>query len=202
MDKQLVIIGASAMGRETCEYARQCGIQVKGFIDSRSRLLDGYPGCPPVLGSANEYRVEKSDVFVCAIGDPEQKRKYVAMFPNVCWATIVHPAAYVGARVKLGAGCIICPHATLTTDICLGSHVIVNANASVSHDCSVGNFVSISPGCNIAGWCTVGNDVFLGVGSSLIPHVELGDGVYVAASAVVTQSYRTGRLMGVPAKLK
>ena len=36
--KKLIIIGASAMGRETCVYAQDCGMKVKGFLDSI-----GYP---------------------------------------------------------------------------------------------------------------------------------------------------------------
>ena len=37
---RLVIIGASAMGRETSAYARECGMVVKGFLDSRTNILE------------------------------------------------------------------------------------------------------------------------------------------------------------------
>ena len=40
--KHLVIIGASALGREVCSYAAVCGIKVKGFLDSRANVLDDY----------------------------------------------------------------------------------------------------------------------------------------------------------------
>ena len=38
---RLIIIGASAMGRETSAYAHECGMEVKGFLDSRTNILDG-----------------------------------------------------------------------------------------------------------------------------------------------------------------
>lgn len=200
--KRLVIIGASAMGREACHYAWESGYEVKGFLDSRPGLLDNYAGYPPILAAAEQYNIKSGDVFICAVGSPEQKRKYVEMFTNADWISLVHPTAYVGKSVKLGSGCIICPNVTLTADISIGHHVIVNGNASISHDCTIGDYVTVSPGCNIAGWCTIGNNVFVGAGAVLIPHVSLGDGVYVAASAAVTKSFSSGRLMGVPAVIK
>lgn len=200
--KQLVIIGASAMGREACAYAQECGMKVKGFLDSRTTILDNYMGYPPILGAVESWWPSDDEVYICACGEPQVKRKYVEMFPNVKWATLVHPTAYVGTNVSIGYGTIICPHATITTDTKIGNHVIVNVNASISHDCSVGDHTSISPGCHVAGWCTIGTDVFLGVHSALVPNVALGDNVFVAAGAVVTRSVNEGRVMGVPARLK
>ena len=67
---RLVIIGASAMGRETSAYACECGMEVKGFLDSRTTILAGQSGYAPVLSSPEEYTPQGEDVFVCAIGDP------------------------------------------------------------------------------------------------------------------------------------
>ena len=201
---QLVIIGASAMGRETFTYATALGMQVKGFLDSRKNLLDDKPGYPPVLSSVEEYVVGIEDVFVCAVGDSVARRKFVELIEmrGGRFVSIIHPMAYVGQNVTIGDGCIICPNSTLTNDIQIGNHVIVNVNSSVSHDCSVGSFVTISPGCHIAGWCELKEDVFMGVHSAVVPHVSLGAGVFVAAGAVVTKSVDAGRVMGVPAILK
>lgn len=202
MKGKLVIIGASAMGREACIYARECGYEVKGFLDSRDNILSDYHGYPPVLGPAEKYTPEGEDIFICAIGDPTMKRRYVEMFPRVQWATLIHPKAYVGDNVILGEGSIICPNATITCDTEIGKHVIINVNASISHDCRVKNYVSISPGCTIAGWCTVGEEVFVGAQAALIAHIELGRSVFVAAGAIVTKSTDAPRIMGVPAKPK
>lgn len=53
--KQLVIIGASAMGRETYHYAREVGLEVKGFLDNRTSILDGFVGYPQIISSAEQY---------------------------------------------------------------------------------------------------------------------------------------------------
>ena len=198
----LIIIGASAMGRETCTYARDCGMKVKGFLDSRQELLDDYDGYPPVISSVEEYQPEEDDVFVCALGMPNQKRIYCDMLieRGGRFISVIHPKAYIGPNVKIAEGSIIAPNSTVTADVRIGVHVIVNINASVSHDCEIGDYATISPGCSIAGWCTIESGVFMGVSSSCIPHIKLGKDVFVAAGALVIRDVVSGRVMGVPAK--
>lgn len=202
--KSVVIIGAGLMGREVSTYAREAGLDVRGFLDSRTHVLDGFQGYPPIIGTVEDYCIREDDRFVCAIGDPDVKRRYVEVMKQRggAFESIVHPLAYVGQNSQIGKGCVIAPHATITNDTRLGDHVIVNVNASISHDCRIGSYSTISPGCNIAGICTLGEEVFLGVQSALIPSIALGKGVYVAAGAVVTRSFEEGRVMGVPARLK
>lgn len=202
--RRLVIIGASAMGRETCAYARECGMLVKGFLDSRVNILDERTGYAPVLNSAEAYTPEKSDVFVCAVGDPRAKRTYVQLLEarGAKFVSVIHPKAYIGANVKIGVGCIVAPNASITNDSIIGDHVIVNVNASVCHDNIVGDFTTICPGCCLAGRVTIGKDVFMGAGAVLIPDISLGDGMFVAAGATVVKSFSGGRVMGTPAKLK
>ncbi len=202
--KRLVIIGASAMGREACAYARECGMDIKGFLDSRPRMLDEFSGYPPVLASVEEYTVAEDDVFVCAVGDPADKLRYVdaVAAKGGQFVSVVHPSAYIGMNVRLGDGCIICPHAVISNDSVLGCHVIVNVAASLNHDNRIGEGSTIGPGCRLAGRVAIGRGVFVGAGATLIPDVILGDGVFVAAGAVVTKSFAGGRLMGVPAALK
>lgn len=202
--EELVIIGARPMGRETCSYAREMGMQVKGFLDSDPSVLSGYDGYPPVLGPVETYVPGTNDVFVCALGDPAWKMKYVEMIAakGGRFVNVIHPSAYVGQNVRLGVGCIICPHVSITNDTVLGDHVIVNVNASLSHDGRYGTGTTICPGCHVAGYCSFGERVFLGIGASVVPHVNLGDDVFVAAGACVTKSFERGRVMGVPAALK
>ena len=202
--KNLVIIGASAMGRETCSYACACGLHVKGFLDSRSHLLDDYIGYPPILGTVETYSPKSGDVFLCALGDPKQRKSYVEKIiaKGGEFVSIVHPSAVVSENAKIGIGCVIRPMAVIGSDAIIGAHVIVGTLSLVAHDCNVGDYSEISPGCHIAGWCNVGDEVFIGIHAALVPHVTLGKGVFVAAGAVVTKSVESGRVMGVPAVRK
>ena len=202
----LLIVGAGPMGRVAFAYAKDVGIPVKGFLDSRPGALVGFNGYPPIISALDEYQIEEGDVFVVALGEPEEKRRYVDQVAEKGgkFCTIIHPCAYVGMNVEIGEGTIIAPNASLTNDVKIGRHVLVGLNAVVSHDSHVGDFVSISPGCRITGGCKIGAGSFLGVQSAVIPHCELGlaSPVYVAAGAIVTKSFPFGRLMGVPAICK
>ena len=199
---KLVIIGARAMGRETCSYARECGMEVKGFLDSKADALDGFTGYPPILDSVENYTPAEEDVFVVALGEPEYKMKYAAVIAEKGgkFVSIVHPMAYVGCNVQLGAGCIICPNSTITNDTTLGDHVIVNVGASVNHDNRIGTGTTICPGARLAGRVKVGTNTFIGTGALIIPDISLGDRIVVGAGAVVTKSFDRGKLVGVPAQ--
>lgn len=198
----LIIIGVSALGRETYSHARACGLTVKGFLDSRSGLLDRFPGYPPILSSVEDYSVSKEDVFVCAVGDPSERRRYVEMVAakGGRFVSVVHPSAVLGMNASIGAGCIIQPFAVVGNDASIGQHALIGPQSLVEHDCKAGDYATLSPGCHVAGWCTLGEGVFLGIHSAVIPHVNLGSGVFVAAGAVVVKSIGSGRVMGVPAK--
>lgn len=177
--KQLIIIGASALGRETCSYAWDCGMEVKGFIDSRADILSGFSGYPPILSSVNDYVIEDNDVFVCAVGDSSERRKYTESILNKggCFVSVVHPSAIVGANAKVGEGCILRPYSVVGNDVHIGNHVIVGTQALVAHDCNVCDYVTISPGCHVAGWCSIGDGAFLGIHSAVAPHLTLGGGI-------------------------
>ena len=201
---KLVIVGARAMGRETCAYAHEAGFYVKGFLDEKANALDGFVGYPPILGSVEEYEVTEDDLFAVALGEPKYKHKYVEMVAakGGKFVSVVHPAAYIGKNVKIGVGCIVCPNCTITNDTVLGDHVIVNINVSINHDNRIGDYSTICPGCHLAGRVRIGSGVFIGTSASLVPDVSLGDEVYVAAGAIVVDSFKSGKLMGVPARPK
>lgn len=201
---KLIIIGARAMGRETYAYACECGMEVKGFLDSKSDALDGFDGYPPILNSVERYYPHDEDVFVVALGEPEYKVKYERMISERGgrFMSIVHPTAYVGKNVTIGEGCIICPNATITNDTQIGNHVIINTCASINHDNCIGEGSTICPGARLAGRVKIGQRVFVGIGASIIPDVRLGDDVFVAAGAVVVSNVASGRVMGMPARAK
>ena len=208
MRKRLIIIGAGPMARETYHYAVQTFSEweIVGFLDDRGYVLDGFEGYPPILGSVESFHAQKNDVFLCAIGDPIQRKKYASILDEkgARFATLIHPQSYVGGHVEIGEGSIVAPSAVITCDVKLGRHVIVNVQSSISHDCVLADYVTLSPGCHLPGGCRLGEGVFMGAHSTIVPNVSLAAGAFVAAGAVVVDSDATPniRLMGVPARSK
>lgn len=206
--KNVIIIGASALAREVTEYIPDAlpGVNIKGFLDSRKNILDGFNGLPPIIGDVETYEIQPDDVFICALGEPEMRKKYVDMIlaRGGEFISVVHPSAYIAPSAIVGVGTIVSPNTSITSNTIIGNHVFLSTGVSILHDCNVGDFASISPGATVPGWCHIGERCFLGVNCALVPHTVLGDvsPVYVAAGAVVTKSFSSGRIMGVPAKLK
>jgi len=204
-DRQLVIIGARPFGRETCNYARDAGFVVKGFLDDKPSALDGFANYPPILGAAESYAPADNDVFVCAVGDSKWREKYATMIAEKggTFVNVIHPSAYIGPNVKMGVGCIICPQSVVDCDLTLGDHVDINGFAYVPHDCVLEDYATISPGCKLGGGTIVRHGAFLGIGSAVIPHVEIGPHSLVAGGAVVTKDVPPHVMVaGVPAVVK
>ena len=205
---RLIIIGAGPMARETYRYAVQTfpGLVIAGFLDDRGHVLNEFEGYPPILGPVESFPAEENDVFLCAIGDPIQRKKYASILDEkgARFATLIHPQSYVGGHVEIGEGSIVAPSAVITCDVKLGRHVIVNVQSSISHDCVLADYVTLSPGCHLPGGCRLGEGVFMGAHSTIVPNVSLAAGAFVAAGAVVVDSDATPniRLMGVPARSK
>ena len=203
--KNLVIIGARPFGREVCNYARDAGWSVKGFLDDNAGALDGFCGYPSILESSENYVPDLDDVFICAIGDSVCREHYVNVITEKGgkFVSVIHPSAYVGPRVKIGVGCVICPQSVVDCDLVLKDHVVVNSQSYVPHDCILEDFVTLSPGCKLGGGTVIRRRAFLGIGSVTVPHVEIGANSYVAAGAVVTKSVKAFVLVaGVPALVK
>ncbi|MCQ2581731.1 MAG: acetyltransferase [Alphaproteobacteria bacterium] len=206
--KNLIIIGASALGREVASWAKDANpnLVVKGFLDSRADILDEYDDYPSIVSDVENYVIQPDDVFICCLGEPYVRKKYIDIIKNKggSFVSLIHPSAFLGKNTTIGIGTIIQPRVVITSDVQIGNYCVIGINSTISHDSVIKNFVTVSPGCDVAGWCHLYDFTFMGIHSCLIPHVVLGqtEGVFVAAGAVVTKSFSAGRIMGVPAKNK
>lgn len=202
---RLIIIGARALGRKVCNYAREAGFDVVGFLDDKTDALDGFAGYPPIIGSVENWLVHADDRYVCAVGDSQMRAKYAAIIEQKGgeFVSVIHPSAYVGPNVKIGEGCVVCPYAVVDCDLTMGRHVIVNVHTLVAHDCILEDCVTLSPNVHLGGRTKIRRAAFLGINESTVPGVEIGEDSIIAASACVTKNVPDAVLVaGVPAKIK
>jgi len=197
-------MGASALGRKTCNYAHDCGdYDVIGFLDDRPGVLAGLEGYPPILCSPASYEPRSGDFFVCAVGSCQQRERFVRMIEakGGRFISVIHPLAHIGPHVQVGTGCIVCPEAFLDCDIKVGDHVVLNVRSFVAHDCRIEDFAMLSPGNCIAGRCKIGTRAFLGVGVTCKPDTSIGPDAIVGAGAVVIRDIPAGvTAVGNPAR--
>ena len=114
---------------------------------------------------------------------------------------MIHPLAWLGNRITLGDGTVVCAGNLLTTDMTIGRHVILNLDCTVGHDAVVEDFVTVAPSVNISGNVAIGVGCDLGTGATLIQGVTIGHWTTVGAGAVVVRDLPANvTAVGVPAQ--
>lgn len=214
MTRLLTLVGAGGFGRETVELAAalavatQGGYAVEGVVDdaptavNRQRLAE--QGVR-YLGGTNHLPEAIGDdcCFAIAVADPAARRRLHQILTAKGYRpeVLVHPAATVGATVRLGPGTIVCAGARLTAHILAGLHVHVHVNATVGHDTRLGDFVSLYPQAAVSGDCHLEQAVTVGATATVLQGRRVGEGAFVGAGAVVVRDVGPGRTVkGVPAR--
>jgi sugar O-acyltransferase (sialic acid O-acetyltransferase NeuD family) len=205
--KNLFIIGASPFGREVFAWAKQTrefgsSWTIKGFLDDRPNILDGFNCELPIVASVEAYTPKPDDLFVCALGDPGNKRKYVGLLQEkgAVFTNIIHPSAVFGDNVSMGHGVIVCPHVTVSSGAKVGHHVSINGKSGVGHDASIGDWSCIQSFCDITGFAKIGASVVLNSHAVILPKVHVEDNAVIGAGSVVIKNVRAGQtVFGIPA---
>lgn len=211
MKQELVIFGAGGFGREVLQVVRDLN-EVTSTWECLGFIADGAADeAPPVaglpvLGGIHWLRTHPDVQVVIAVGSSCARRKIVQRIADAgCtnrFATLVHPRAWKGAGVEVGAGSVICAGALITTDIRIGEHVHVNIGSTIGHDAVLEDFSTLNPSVNVSGNVHIGTGSEIGTGSVLIPHCRVGAWTIVGAGAVVTASLNgNATAVGAPARI-
>lgn len=204
----LLIVGAGGLGREALQVALdedEGGRRwnVIGFVDDSPNRPPSVHELPVVGGVDALERYPSASVHV-AIGNSAARKRVVesvrASFRNR-FATLTHPLCWIGRRVEVGAGSMICAGARLSTDIRLGSHCVVNLNATIGHDAVLGDYVTLSPSVNVSGHVQLGEGCEIGTCVGLVPFATVGAWSIVGAGATVVHSIGSRvTAVGTPAR--
>lgn len=199
MANPLAIFGAGGFARELLQvildindHAPSPVWQPLGFVvDPAYAGAQSLNGLPVWLGTEELDAKYPGAFWSVAVGNSAARRTIVqrlsAEGPR-SYATLVHPRAWLGRHVSVGAGSVICAGCQITTDIQIGAQVHVNIGCTVGHDAVLDDFVTLNPGVNVSGNVNLGQGVEVGTNSVLIPHAHVGSWSLVGAGSVVTRS--------------
>jgi sugar O-acyltransferase (sialic acid O-acetyltransferase NeuD family) len=205
----LVIFGTGGFAREVHQLVEDlvsdgADWNVLGFLDDDPEREGTAVHNLPVLGTRT-WPTDRGQVAVAVgLGSTPVRRRLIADLlaanETLRFPTLVHPTAWIGNRIDLGQGTVICAGSMLTTDLRLSDHVIVNLDCTIGHDSAIDAFVTVAPSVNISGRVQVGEGCDLGTSSSVIQGVSIGAWTIVGAGAVVTRDLPPNvTAVGVPA---
>lgn len=189
--EQLVIIGAGGFGRTVfwqcnADYAHGRHWVIKGFLDDRPEILDGFSIPRPVIGAPSTYEVQGDEIWLCALGDPAMRRKYAepilrqnARFINLCTEVAYPPS------VNLGRGIIFERKVQVGSDTRIGDFVSILSMCVIGHDVIIGDYVQIGSFTFLGAGVRIGSDVRIHPHSTILPGRKVGDRAVVGAGSVV-----------------
>ena len=206
--KHLLIIGARGFGREVYNLfvaCKQAGLEMdcKGFLDDKEDALDGYCNYPPIISSVEDYYIEDGDVFICALGDVNYKRKYTEylMKKGAEFISLIHPSAQIGLNTTIGKGCIIRSNASISCDIQIGDFVTIMGFCVLGHDAKIGDYCHIGAHSFLGGYSVLEDQVTLNPNVKILPHKKVCQNSSVGNGSIVMTNIRPGiTVFGVPAK--
>lgn len=203
--KRVVVAGTGGMAREAAAWVADASpsVSLVGFIDSDVAIHGTEVSGMPVLGGDDWLADDASVSVVLGIASPGARALLAEKLRElgVSLETVVHPDAFVGPRVDIADGAIVCPGALLTCDIFIGTGAIVNYGAAIGHDSVVDPFCFIGPGATLAGNVHVRRAAYVGIGVSVIQGTQIGEGAVVGGGAMVIEDVPSGSTVaGVPAR--
>lgn len=194
--ERLVIIGASGHGKVIADIAILNGYKDIVFLDDDANIKEcaGFP----LVGATSEAEHLEGDKII-AIGNASVRKRMSEEITGL--VTLVHPAASISQRVKLGAGTVVMAGAVINSDAVIGEGCIINTCASVDHDCKIGSFVHVAVGAHVAGAVTIGDSIWIGAGATVSNNVNICSDCMIGAGAVIVKDItEAGVYVGCPAE--
>lgn len=203
--RRLLICGTRTYAEEVSDLASDIpGVEVVGFVENwdRDRCGETLEGLP-IHWVDDLPNVAKGCVAVCALATTHRSlfTKQVEAH-GVPFTSLVHPAARVSKRSRIGDGSIVAQGVLIGSHITIGRHVIFGRGGLVGHHTRIGDYCSILPGCNIAGNTRIGDACYVGMGSVIINNLTIGAHCVIGAGAVVVRDVPARcQVVGVPARV-
>jgi sugar O-acyltransferase (sialic acid O-acetyltransferase NeuD family) len=194
----ILIAGTGSFAAEIADWAQSAGHRVAGLVELIDDASIGTTRHglevfgPEVLADAH---------VVLGLGGSRRAawERVAAAGGSPC--TIVHPAAVLGADVRVEEGATIGPLAVVGAASVVGANALVSRGALVGHHVEVGAYSVLNPGVNVGGNTTLGEGVFVGIGATIVNARSIGEDAVIAAGAMVLNDVDLGeRVQGVPAR--
>lgn len=203
--EQVVIISAGGFGRTVAHLASTDPDHgrrwyVAGFLEDRSEMAA--KTSLPIYGAPLSYRRQAQQSFICALGDPQQRRRYAAplLAQNAPFLNLCTGLGWSEGN-EMGQGCLFERDVKLGVDTRFGDFVFVLSTSIIGYEVRIGSYSTIGSFVFIGGRAQIGSDVQIHPHATILPGVKIGDGAVIGAGSVVVANVPPGvTVIGNPAK--
>ena len=203
------LLGATHLGRELESAIDNSPIPYKqysilGYLHKLmgDSPLDKYPSDYTILGSWEDYPLDKSSNFILAVADPHWKKILYDHLAGKCnLISFVHYTARIGKFCQIAEGSLVTTYSVISTNVKLGKAVFVNGGSQVGHDVVIGDYTTLYSRVQVGGGCQIGSNVVIGSCATILPGIKIGDGATIGTGSVVIRNVKPGvTVFGNPAK--
>lgn len=202
--KNIVIVGGGGFGWEVAEYIKQDikngflpEVSLKGVLDDQTDTALLAPIALPYLGTISDYRPEKDDRLLLAIGNPLIRRtvrdRLAAV--NSQFTSYVHSGVYVAASARINEGVIVCACSIINAGALLDDFSVINVFCSIGHGAVVGKYSVLSPYAALNGDAAIGEQCFMGTRATIYPGVSMGDNCTVDSHSYVKMNVEHNKII-------
>ena len=203
----LVIIGAGGLAREVYDLAYLCfghqtNFKVKGFISDGPSNIERM-GYPKVISTVTDYVVEDNDVFFCAVGNVDDRKKTseIILSKGGEFINLIHPTAIISPSVRIGQGVAVKAFCSLASNVTLGDFVYLQSSVIIGHDVVIESYCHVNTFAFFAGYVHLEKLCTVNAGAKIIQNVLVGTGATVGIGSVVLKRVKPyTSVFGIPAK--
>ncbi|QEA38916.1 acetyltransferase [Pistricoccus aurantiacus] len=203
--RELIIVGASGLGKVVAWLATRLNLSIKGFLDDNSTLTGQQFAGLPVLGTIGDWTRYDDCQFLVALAAPRIKRRIVERMQesgSPRFATLIDPAAIVEPEFsQVGEGSIVCAGTIFAPDVIIGKHCVINKLCSIGHDVELQDYVTLASNIMLGGHVVVERGAEIGATTCVRQGLTIAGGVMVGMGSVVCKPTESNTLyLGSPAR--
>lgn len=208
MNKPVIIICATELGKAVLEIFKSNNVVVYGFLDDNKKLHGTEIEDITVLGSTsdNDYLKiigKNCDVFVASDDNSWKASMIKSLKKNQKSMPVnaIHNNAYIANSAILHHGSLFNQGVKIGANAEIGNHCIIHSGSIVDFTVKVGDFVQIGAGTIINSGAMIEDGAFVGSGVTIVSGVTVREGARIGAGSVVIANVEKNEtVFGNPAK--